>query len=164
MAELLSKEMLADLVINIANIVILFLVTKALVYKPVKKYLTERREKLAAEKEKTAALLAEAEEKQAKYDALLMDADAEKARLLAEAEQEAKARADGIVAAANADAEKTAAEAKTAAAEAKRQALEEAKGEIAELAVALSGKIMGRAATDRDDLRAAEAFFEGGAV
>ena len=164
MAGLLSKEMLADLVINIANIVILFLVTKALVYKPVKKYLTERREKLAAEQAEAEAIKAEAGEAQAKYEALLADADAEKARLLAEAQNEARARADEIVAAANAEAEKTAIAAKAAAEAEKQQALNEAKEEIGELAVALSGKIMGRAATDRDDLRAAKAFFEDGAV
>ena len=164
MAELLSKEMLADLVINIANIVILFLVTRALVYKPVKKYLSERKEKLAAERENAAALLAEANAKQAKYESLLAEADAEKARLLAEAEAEAHARADEIVAEADAAARQTAAEAKAEAALEKQQALDEAKTEIGELAVALSGKIMGRAAGDRDDLRAAKAFFEGGTV
>ena len=37
MAELLSKDMLADLIINIANILILFFVTRKLLYKPVNK-------------------------------------------------------------------------------------------------------------------------------
>ena len=164
MAGLLSKEMLADLVINIANIVILFLVTKALVYKPVKKFLNERREKLDAQTAQAEAMLAEAEEKQAKYDALLAGADEEKTRLLEEAAREAQAKADGIVADAAAAAAQTTAEAREAAAQEKQQAVEDAKREIAELAVALSGKIMGRAADDRDDLRAAQAFFEGGTV
>ena len=39
MNGLISSEMLADLVINIINIVILFLVTKKLLYKPVKQFL-----------------------------------------------------------------------------------------------------------------------------
>ncbi len=164
MAGLLSKEMLADLVINVANIVILFLVTRALVYKPVKKYLAARREKLAAETEKAQAALAAADAKQVEYEALLADSDAEKARLLRAAETEARARADEILAAANAAAAQTAAEAKSAAEAEKQQAVDDAKNEIAELAVALSGKIMGRAASDRDDLRAAAAFFEDEAV
>lgn len=161
---LLSKDMLADLVINIANIVILFLITKALVYKPVKKFLTARKEKLEAENAKAEALMAEANEKQETYDALLADAQNEKARILQTARAEAQAQAEDILAAANADAEKTAAEAAAAAEEEKRQAVAGAKDEIAELAVALSGKIMGRAASDRDDLRAAAAFFEDPAV
>ena len=161
---LLSKDMLADLVINIANIVILFLITKALVYKPVKKFLAARKEKLAAETAKAEALMAEANEKQETYDTLLADAQNEKARILQSAQAEARAQAEDIVAAANAQAKKTAAEAAEAAEEEKRQAVAGAKDEIAELAVALSGKIMGRAAADRDDLRAAAAFFEDPAV
>ena len=43
MAELLSKDMLADLAINIVNILVLFFVTRALLYKPVKKYLAARK-------------------------------------------------------------------------------------------------------------------------
>ena len=75
MAELLSKDMLADLIINIVNILILFFVTKKLLYKPVKKYLAQRKERTtAAEKEaQTAKVNADAE--RAKYEALEMPSE-----------------------------------------------------------------------------------------
>ncbi len=161
MSGLLSKEMLGDLVINIANIVILFLVTKALVYKPVKKYLNARKEKLAAAAAEAETQRKQAEEKQAEYEALLADAGNEKARLLAQAEAEAQARASQIVADAEKDAAETAREAQAKIQTEKEKAVAEAKDEIADLAFALSEKILGRAATDADARRAAEAFFEG---
>lgn len=162
--ELLSKEMLADLAINILNIVILFLVTRALVYKPVKKFLAARREKLDAETARAQELLAEAQEKQDRYTSLLNEADAEKAKLLSEAEAEARARANEIVAQAEAEAGNTVTAARETAEAEKKRAVKEAKDEIASLAVALSGKIMGRTASDEDARRIAEDFFEGRAV
>lgn len=161
MSGLLSKEMLGDLVINIMNIVILFLVTKALVYKPVKKYLNARKEKLAAEAAETEALRKEAEAKQAEYEALLSDADAEKARLLAQAEAEAQTSAAKIVADAQTAAEETVREARASAQAEKQRAVAEAKDEITDLAFTLSEKIIGRTAADADTRRVAEAFFEG---
>ena len=74
MAELLSKDMLADLAINIVNILVLFFVTRALLYKPVKKYLAARKEKAAAAAEEARAAKEQADAEKAKYEALLADA------------------------------------------------------------------------------------------
>ena len=62
---LVSKEMIADLIINIINILVLFFLTKALLYKPVKKYLNARRERLAAEQAARERLDAERRRKEA---------------------------------------------------------------------------------------------------
>ena len=67
MGDLLSKEMLGDLIINIINIAILFFATKALLYKPVKKALDSRRAAQAklleeAEQLQTALRLIESED------------------------------------------------------------------------------------------------------
>ena len=163
MQGLLSKEMLADLVINIANIVILFLVTKALVYKPVKKYLNARREKLAAEAEEAAALAKQAEETQAEYEALLQNADGVRAELLSKAQAEARESAEKITNDAKNAAAETVRQAQAEAAAEKQRTVAEAQAEITDLAFTLSEKIMGRAASDADTRRMAEAFFEGSA-
>ena len=94
MGDLLSKEMLWDLVINIINILILFFVTKTLLYKPVKKVLEQRKAAQAklleeAEQQKTHAM-----EKKEQYDALMADSAAIRLTTMREAETQAKEKAE----------------------------------------------------------------------
>ena len=159
MAELLSKDMLVDLAINLLNIVILFLITKALLYKPVKKYLDARKEKLEQEKAEAAAAQQAAEEVRQTYEAKLSDADAAAAALIAEKRGEAQKTAGEIVSAAEADAARIREKAQLDAAAAREEALESAKAEIMESAIGISEKILRREVTDRDDRRLVEDFF-----
>ena len=46
----MSKDLIADLLINIVSIIVLYLVVKKLAYKPVKKFLDARTEKVETEK------------------------------------------------------------------------------------------------------------------
>lgn len=158
--DLLKPEMLGDIIINIINILILFFVTKALLYKPVKKYLAARREKEVAAMAAAEAARKEAEEEKAKYEAMLSDAEAEKDRLL----EQAGADAAAVVAEARKTAEKqaeTLREETLRAAEAeKAKLLEGAEREIGQTAVALSEKILEREVSDEDNRRLIDAFFK----
>ena len=158
--DLLKPEMLGDVIINIINILILFFVTKALLYKPVKKYLAARREKEVAAMAAAETAKKEAEEAKTKYEALLSDAEAEKDRLL----EQAGADAAAVVADARKTAEKQAEalrEETLRAAEAeKAKLLEGAEREIGQTAVALSEKILGREVSDEDNRRLIDAFFK----
>ena len=62
---LVSKEMIADLIINIINILVLFFLTKALLYKPVKKFLNARRERMEAERQAAAQAQSDADRRKA---------------------------------------------------------------------------------------------------
>lgn len=59
-----------DLVINILNIVVIFPIVRLLAYKPIRKFLDARRQKLDDEKTANEKIKAEAEEKKAEYEAL----------------------------------------------------------------------------------------------
>lgn len=156
---LLQKEMLGDIVINVINILILFFVARALLYKPVKKFLTARREKEAKALEEANRLEAQAREKREEYEALLSDAEGEKERTVKDARNEAQRQAEKIVS----EAEKEAADLlsrSAAAAEAeKEKLLQGARDEISGLALELSGKIMGREVTDEDNVNIINRFF-----
>ena len=156
---LVSKEMIADLIINIVNIVVLFLLTKALLYKPVKKYLTARRERLSAAQAEAEAAKQAAEEQKTEYERFLSAGEEEKAALLREAQTQAQAQAREIVAGAEAEAralrEKGAADGQLE----KEKLLSSAREEIADLALEISAKIMGREVTDADNLAIAKRFF-----
>lgn len=107
MADLLSKDMLADLILNIINILVLFFVTKSLLYKPVKKFLNARAEKLNAAQKDAEDAKAQAEESKAKYDAVLSDAEQVKTEAVEKAEAEARAAAERIIAQAKEQAAET---------------------------------------------------------
>lgn len=159
MGDLLSKEMLWDLVINIINILILFFVTKTLLYKPVKKVLEQRKAAQAklleeAEQQKTHAM-----EKKEQYDALMADSAAIRLTTMREAETQAKEKAEEILSEARAEAAAIT-ETTRAKAEAEREKmLSDARDQLGAIAVELSGKILGREVTDEDNRRIIDSFF-----
>ena len=71
MGNVSIPEIARDFIINIINIIILFVIVKALVYKPVKKFLDARNVKLSNARLEAEKLLNEAEEKKAEYKAAL---------------------------------------------------------------------------------------------
>ena len=159
MADLLSKDMLADLVINIINILILFFVTKKLLYKPVQNYLAPRREKAAAAMKQAEDAKADADAEKAKYEALLADAETEKARVLEKAAEEARQNAEFVTEKAKRSAEAILAGANADAQAIRDKAAMESKDAITDIALEISGKLMGRAVTDADNRRIVDSFF-----
>ena len=159
MGELLSKEMLADLIINIINILILFFVSKALLYKPVKKYLDARREREAEALREAEELKSEAEARQKQYAALTADTAAIKAKAVQDAQKKAERKADEIIAAANEEAQTILQNSREAAERERAKMLSDAQEQLGALAVELSGKILGREVTDEDNRRIIESFF-----
>ena len=159
MAELLSKDMLADLIINIANILILFFVTKALLYKPVKKYLAQRKEKAAAELTEAENAKAAAQAEKDRYEALIAEADIKKNEIIADASKQAKKTAGDIEADAKRKAETIIADANADAKRIRDKAMNDSKDTVTEIALEISGKLMGRAVTDADNRRIIDSFF-----
>ena len=159
MAELLSKEMLADLIINIINILILFFVARALLYKPVKKFLDARRAKVAQALKEAEAMKAEAEAAKMSYTALMTDSAAIRSQAMREAREKAEAEARDIVEKANAEAQALLAAGRENAQRERDKLVKDAKDELGVLAVELSGKILQREVTDEDNRRIINAFF-----
>ena len=52
----ITKDLIADLIINIGSIVVLFVIVKKLAYKPVKKFMDARTERVMAQKTEAEAL------------------------------------------------------------------------------------------------------------
>lgn len=159
MGDLLSKEMLADLIINIVNILVLFFVTKKLLYKPVKKYLDARKEKVAASFTEAEAMKAEAAAAKEKYDAVIAEADAEKEKTVREAKADAVKQAEKIISDAKAQADELVEDAKAKAKKEHDKAISDSKNDIADIAVQISEKIIGRSVTDEDNKNIINSFF-----
>ncbi|MCQ2454949.1 MAG: ATP synthase F0 subunit B [Clostridia bacterium] len=153
-------ETAVDLIINILNILILFVIVKLLVYKPVKKFLDDRKARINEETSKAQKILDEATDTLKSKDLLL-----EESRKNAEAESEkiiseAKANADFIVAEAKKNA-KTAEEKANAEIKAKKENfVASSKDEIAELAVNIAERILSRETNSKDNEKIIEDFFD----
>lgn len=159
MGDLLSKDMLADLVINIINIVVLFIVTKKLLYKPVKKYLEDRKAKVASGFEEAEKMKAEALAQKAEYDAVIADADAQVKASLSASQAKAKEEAEKILAAAKAEAEGLLKESREEAEAERKQLLKAEKEDIVGAALDISGRILCREVTDADNRAIIDSFF-----
>lgn len=159
MGDLLSKDMLVDLLINIINIVILFIVTKRLLYKPVKKYLDERKAKVAAGFEEAEKMKAEALAEKAQYDAVIADADAQAQKALADAQAKAREEAQRILADAKNASENYLRESREKAEAERKQLLKAEKEDIVGAALDISGRILCREVKDADNRAIIDSFF-----
>ncbi|MDR2525049.1 MAG: F0F1 ATP synthase subunit B [Oscillospiraceae bacterium] len=157
LAELVSPE---EILLHILNMIILFLLLRKLLYKPVRKFMQERKEGLAASLEEAEQAHAKAEKLKIEYEARIADA-----------EENARARALEITAAANASA-KTMAESARAesvalldkarddARQERAKALDGMQQQVATLAVGVAERILQREVNKSDSERLAAAFFQ----
>lgn len=149
-----------DLIINIANVVIFYLIIRLLVYKPVKKFLSSRKEKIDKEREELSTARAEAETEKEKYGKLCDDAGKESAALLEKTREEAEKTAAGIIGSAKADAEKLISDANANIAAKEKEAVSGMKDDVVDLSLSIASKLIARNIDNEDNRRLAADFFE----
>ena len=149
-----------DLIINILNVVVFYLIIRLLVYKPVKKFLSARKEKIDKEREELSAARAEAETEKEKYGKLCDDAGQESAALLERTREEAEKTAAGIIGSAKADAEKLISDANANIAAREREAVSGMKDDVVDLSLSIASKLIARNIDNGDNRRLAADFFE----
>ena len=132
------------IVISLANLVILFLILKKLLFKPVKKIVEQRQNEIDAEYRKADKTKAEADSIKAEWESRIATAEEEADKIINEAVERADSRnevmlyesrekADQIIRKAKADIERD-----------KREARETIKKEIVDVSQAISEQIIGR--------------------
>ncbi|MBE6834955.1 MAG: F0F1 ATP synthase subunit B [Ruminococcaceae bacterium] len=151
-----------DLLLNILNIILLFVITRFLVYKPVKKFLQERKDKIEAQKQEAADKLKEAEDIKAQYSSLIAEAETNARQAVLNGEAEARKQATEIIDRANREAEDIKKTASLEAQKEKEATLGSMKNDVAALAVSISEKILSREITDKDNERIVESFLNSG--
>ena len=138
------QSVITSLVLNIANIVVLFLLLRLLVYKPVKKFMAARADGIAKDLEDSKKALQEAQNIKAKHEAELASAtesaEAERQRILSAAEN----RAAEITAAAENEAKEIRSAAEIQAQHSADKLRQQAREEITDLAVGIAGRILER--------------------
>lgn len=143
--------------ITIANLVILYLVLRRLLFKPVTSFMEARAKKIRESLAEASILKGEAQEMAARYEGLMAGADAEAERLVKEGEERARAESKALLEKAAAEAAETRRRGEEAAEREREKARQELAGDIAALAAEVAGKLVGRAAS-AEDARAAESL------
>ena len=156
----MSKDLIADLLINIVSIIVLYLVVKKLAYKPVKKFLDARTERVEAQKNEAATALTEATEMKEQYEELLKDSENAKADAIKEGIDNAKAEATEIINSAREQAKTIVDKANKNAQAKEQEALDNAREEIVNLAIDASATLLKREFDDADNKRLIEDFLD----
>ncbi len=149
-----------DVLIHIVNILVLYVLLRALVYKPVRKFMQARTERI--EKQLTDAKAAEqkAAEEKASYDQLLAQADDQVQQRIREGNQRAGESASEILESASKQAEELLREAKEKAKTERKEAVAALEPEIAGMAVSLAEQILQREISEEDNRQVIDTFFE----
>lgn len=152
-------EVIQDLIINIINIIILFVIVRSLVYKPVRKFLDARTARIDALQAQAAEQLQAAQARAAQVDEELKAGRTRAEEVLSEAEHTAKLNAGKIVEEARSDARKILEKARQDTKAEHNEMISSLKDEIMQLAAGMAEKILEREISDDDNMRLAAQFF-----
>lgn len=149
-----------DLALNILNIVLLFLIVRTLAYKPIRKFMDARTERVNAEARAAEEKAAEAEKLKAEYTALLENGEQLKAEQTEQARKAAEAESDRILADANMRAAQIVENAREQAKKEHDETLVTMRQDVVDLAFDISEKLLEHSITDDDTKKMADRLFD----
>ena len=149
-----------SVLISIANLLIMFLILKKFLYKPLKKVLEERRSAVDRVYADADEAKAAAEADRAAWNEKMAEAEKEADRIVKTAEANAELRRDAIVEDANRKAEGILRRAETEAELERRKAAESIKKEIVDVSSALAEKMLQREIREEDHRALIDSFID----
>ena len=147
-----------QILISLANLLLIFLILKKLLWKPVQKVMEERKAMVDKQFADAADAQAEAEADKAQWAEKLATADEEAAARIAEADETARRHGDRVIADAKEKAEGIICQAEAEAELERQKATASMREEIADLSTVLAEKMLERE-INADDHRAMIASF-----
>ncbi|MDE7390595.1 MAG: F0F1 ATP synthase subunit B [Lachnospiraceae bacterium] len=149
-----------QILISLCNLLILFLILKKLLYKPVKKAMADRQQSI--DDRYSAAKKAEelAEQSKAEYEDKLKNAGSEAKSIVKSATDKANRRSDKIIADAKEKADVIVKQAKNEAELEKKKAVADVHKEIVEVSAMLTEKILEREITSADHRDFIDSFIK----
>ncbi len=148
-----------QIIISLANLLILFLVLKKFLYKPVRETLDKRQREVDEVYSLAKAALDDANTEREAYEQKLLGADAECSELIQAAQQSARQRGSSIIAEAEEKAEGIMRRAENEIELAKGEAEASMKKEIATLSVQLAEKLLEREINAEDHRELIDSFI-----
>lgn len=145
---------------TLANTIALFLVLKKFLFKPVMKMISDRQQEIDDLYTDAGNSKAEAERLEQEYREKLAAAAQTGERMVKEAVVRGQNREEEIVRQANAEAAAIRAKAAADIAQEKKKALNDAKNEISDLALAIAEKVVGRELNGEDQTKLVDKFID----
>lgn len=146
--------------LTLLNTLLIFFVGKKFLFGPVMNIITERQQEIDALYANAGSAKDEAEAMRTEYQSKLSDARETSERIVKEAVMRGQAREEEIIRQANADAAAIMDKASADIAQEKRKALNDAKNEISELAMAIAGKVVARELNAADQSALVDSFID----
>lgn len=149
------------ILISLCNLLILFLILKKFLFKPVTKTLDERKKAIDADYAAAAEANSEAEKSRTEWNEKLLTAKDEASKIITDAAETAKRRSNDIIVAANDRADSIIKQAEAEAVLEKKKASSEIKKEIVGVSTELSEKVLGREINADDHKKLIDSFIDG---
>ncbi len=147
------------IIMTLCNTLILFLLLKKFLYKPVKDILEKRKEYIKTAYKDADNARTEADKLKTEYTEKLENAKEESAEILRNATKKAQTRSDEIVFAAKDEAQGIMNRANEEIEREKKRAVNQIKNEISDIAVAMASKVVEKEITPADNERLIEEFI-----
>lgn len=151
---------LIDFIEHALNLVILFLLLRTFLYKPVSKFMAEREAKFQREREQIDASREEANALKAKYETSMKNAKLDAEHLAEERRKSAERDAEELHKKAKQDVQELLTDAMNQAMAEREGMLSDLKTQTAELAVDIAEKILEREVKQEDHERIIDSFFD----
>lgn len=147
--------------VTLINFLVLFFVAKNFLIGPVMNMIQQRQDEIDGMYSDAGNAKSSAEAMQSEYQTKLNDAQATSERIVKEAVSRGQAREEEIIRQANAEASAIMEKANADIAMEKKKALNDAKDEISEIAMAIAGKVVGRELKAADQSKLVDEFING---
>ncbi|MDD6233583.1 MAG: F0F1 ATP synthase subunit B [Lachnospiraceae bacterium] len=148
-----------NLVFTIINLIVLFVLMRIFLFKPVNNIIAKREEAIRKQFDDADAAKKEAEDLKTEYEASLAGAKDESARLITEAKEKARGEYDRIVKSADEEVNKKIQKAQETIEEEKQKTMRNMQSEIQELVVAAATKVVGSQVQADDSSRLYDDFI-----
>lgn len=149
-----------DIVIHIINIIVLYVLLRSLIYKPVRKYMLERSAHIQNQLQEAKQAHQDAETAKRQYQERLNAAERDASQAVQEGAQKAAETADEIIKNAKTQANMIVQDAHARAEQDRLHTIKEMKEQITDLSVDIAGKILGREVALSDNRALADEFFD----
>ena len=147
--------------VTLINFLVLFFVAKKFLIGPILNMIEDRQKEIDDLYSDANAAKSDAQSMQAEYQAKLDAAQTTSERIVKEAVARGQAREEEIIRQANAEASAIMDKASADIAMEKKKALNDAKDEISEIAMAIAGKVVGRELQAADQSKLVDEFING---
>ena len=145
---------------TLANTVVLFIILKTFLFKPVMKMIQDRQQEIDDMYDAAGKAKASADALESEYQLKLSAAAETSERLMKEAADRGRSREEEIIRQANREADAIREKAAADIAQEKKKAINDAKDEISEMAMAIAEKVVGRSLNEADHATLVDHFIK----